>query len=240
MLFSLQSGTNSSYSLGAYGNVLHDHTFWVTLRLSVELALETIAISLVLLVPTAYWVHLKLPRLRPYVEFMTILPFVVPPIILVVGLLKFYNGTVHAPHWYLGEAVPVPRLRLRDPRVPVRLSLARRRVSRHRHPHAHRGVAEPRRELADDDVARDRPEHPDGRARRRVPDSRDRHGRVHDREPRGVLHVPDVHRPDQPGEGLRGGGALAGQLRDHLGGDARAAHRRAWIARGRTQLAGGR
>jgi putative spermidine/putrescine transport system permease protein len=101
LLFSLQSGTNSSYSLGAYGNVIHDHTFWTTLELSVELAFETIAISLFLLVPTAYWVHLKLPRLRPYVEFLTILPFVVPPIILVVGLLQFYNGTVRAPNWYL-------------------------------------------------------------------------------------------------------------------------------------------
>jgi putative spermidine/putrescine transport system permease protein len=101
LLFSLQSGRNSSYSLSAYGTVLHDHVFWKTLRLSLELALETIAISLALLVPTAYWVHLKLPRLKPYVEFMTILPFVVPPIILVVGLLRFYNGTVHAPLWYL-------------------------------------------------------------------------------------------------------------------------------------------
>jgi putative spermidine/putrescine transport system permease protein len=101
MLFSLQSGTNSSFSLGAYGNVIHDHQFWVTLRLSVELALETIVISLVLLVPTAYWVHLKLPRVRAYVEFMTILPFVIPPIILTVGLLQFYNGTIHAPLWFL-------------------------------------------------------------------------------------------------------------------------------------------
>ena len=58
------------------------------------LALETIVISLVLLVPTAYWVHLKLPKMRTYIEFVTILPFVVPPIILVVGLLQLYNGTV--------------------------------------------------------------------------------------------------------------------------------------------------
>lgn len=101
LLFSLQSGPNSSYSLGAYGNVIHDHTFWTTLRLSVELAAETIAISLVLLVPTAYWVHLKLPRVQRYIEFLTILPLVVPPIILVVGLLQFYNGTIHAPLWFL-------------------------------------------------------------------------------------------------------------------------------------------
>jgi putative spermidine/putrescine transport system permease protein len=103
LLFALQSGPNASYSLSAFGNVLHDHTFWSTLKLSLELSLETIAISLILLVPTAYWVHLKLPRVRPYVEFLTILPFVVPPIVLVVGLLQLYNGTLRAPNWYLGK-----------------------------------------------------------------------------------------------------------------------------------------
>ena len=39
--------------------------------------------------------------MRPYVEFLTILPFVVPPIILVVGVLQLYNGTFHAPNWFL-------------------------------------------------------------------------------------------------------------------------------------------
>ena len=101
LLFSLQSGKNYSLNLSAYGQVIHDPEFWKTLRLSVVLSLETIVISLVLLVPTAYWVYLKLPRVRPYIEFLTILPFVVPPIILVVGLLKLYNGTVYAPLWFL-------------------------------------------------------------------------------------------------------------------------------------------
>ncbi len=101
LLFSLQSGYNRSYSLSAYSTLIHDHQFWKTLRLSLVLSLETIVISLLLLVPTAYWVHLKLPRVRPYIEFLTILPFVIPPIILVVGLLQMYNGTFHAPLWYL-------------------------------------------------------------------------------------------------------------------------------------------
>jgi putative spermidine/putrescine transport system permease protein len=60
-------------------------------------------LSLGLLVPTAYWVHLKLPRVRTYVEFVTILPFVVPPIILTVGLLQLFNNDLHAPVWYLGQ-----------------------------------------------------------------------------------------------------------------------------------------
>ena len=47
--------------------------------------------------------------------------------------------------------------------------------------------------LAHDARSRDPPEHPVGRAQRRVPDARDRDGRVHDREPRRLPHVPDLH-----------------------------------------------
>ena len=54
-------------------------------------------ISLVLFVPTVYWVHLKLPRLRPVIAFLALIPFVVPPIVLVVGLLNFYQGS---PEWF--------------------------------------------------------------------------------------------------------------------------------------------
>jgi putative spermidine/putrescine transport system permease protein len=101
LIFSLKSGAHYSYTISAYTTIVHDHEFWKTFRLSFTLALETIGISLLLLVPTAYWVHLKLPKVRTYIEFITILPFVVPPIILVVGLLQLFNGTVHAPSWYL-------------------------------------------------------------------------------------------------------------------------------------------
>ena len=108
LLFSLQSGRNSSYSLSAYGTVLHDHTFWKTLRLSLELSLETIAVSLALLVPTAYWVHLKLPRLKPYVEFMTILPFVVPPIILALANAPVDLSKMKTVKYIFTGAAPLP------------------------------------------------------------------------------------------------------------------------------------
>ncbi|MEZ4595366.1 MAG: hypothetical protein R3C32_00250 [Chloroflexota bacterium] len=45
-------------------------------------AVLTILGSVVLIVPTAYWVRLKVPRLRPIVEFVTLLPPVVPPVVL--------------------------------------------------------------------------------------------------------------------------------------------------------------
>src|SRR6266516_5492758 len=77
--------------------VIHNGDFWHTLKISFLLALETIAISLALFVPTIYWVHLKVPRLRPVIAFLALIPFVVPPIVMVVGLLRFFKGT---PDWF--------------------------------------------------------------------------------------------------------------------------------------------
>jgi putative spermidine/putrescine transport system permease protein len=87
-------------TLHNYGWVLHNGDFWHTIKISFLLALETIVISLALFVPTMYWVHLKLPRLRPVIAFMALVPFVVPPIVMVVGLLRTFKGT---PHWFYGE-----------------------------------------------------------------------------------------------------------------------------------------
>ena len=51
----------------------------------------TIVVSLLLVVPTAYWVHLRLPKARPFVEFVTLMPFVVPAVVLVFGLVRLYG-----------------------------------------------------------------------------------------------------------------------------------------------------
>ena len=44
-----------------------------------------------LVVPTAYWVRLRMPRLRPVVEFITLLPLVIPAIVIVFGYIRLYN-----------------------------------------------------------------------------------------------------------------------------------------------------
>ena len=98
LLISLRSTQTGKCCVGAnYAWVLHNGDFWHTLRLSALLALETIVISLVLFVPTIYLVHLKLPRLRPVLAFMALIPFIVPPIVMVVGLLRTFKGT---PDWF--------------------------------------------------------------------------------------------------------------------------------------------
>jgi putative spermidine/putrescine transport system permease protein len=75
----------------AYANVLQDPLFFASLGYSFVVGLITIGLSLLIIVPTAYWVRLRLPQLRPLVEFVTLLPFVMPPVILVFGLLRIYS-----------------------------------------------------------------------------------------------------------------------------------------------------
>ena len=50
----------------------------------------TSLLMLVLLVPTAIWVRLRLPGLRRLVEFVCLLPLTIPAIVLVVGLAPVY------------------------------------------------------------------------------------------------------------------------------------------------------
>jgi len=57
---------------------------------SLELALITSVVMLVLLVPTMVWVRLKLPRLNRFIEFVCLLPLTIPAIVLVVGLFPVY------------------------------------------------------------------------------------------------------------------------------------------------------
>jgi len=89
--------TGKCCSAENYSFILHNGDFWHTLKLSSLLALETIVISLLIFVPTIYLVHLKLPRLRPVIAFMALIPFIVPPIVMVVGLLRTFKGT---PDWF--------------------------------------------------------------------------------------------------------------------------------------------
>lgn len=75
----------------AYERVLEDPRFLATFSYSAQIAVVTIIASMLLIVPTSYWVHLRFPKMRPVVEFVTLLPFVVPAIILVFGLIRIYS-----------------------------------------------------------------------------------------------------------------------------------------------------
>src|SRR5256712_13489047 len=62
------------YSLAAYRIVLADPRFAATVTYSTVLARATIVMGVALVVPTAHWIHLRLPRIRPGGECFTLLP----------------------------------------------------------------------------------------------------------------------------------------------------------------------
>jgi putative spermidine/putrescine transport system permease protein len=88
--------------LKAFGNVFGQAGFTDALWLSVRLAIMTTLITLVLMVPTAVYVHLRLPALRRVLEGITILPIVIPPVVLIVGVLQVAPGSLKATPWLLG------------------------------------------------------------------------------------------------------------------------------------------
>lgn len=91
--FSLQAKRGEPISFLAYSNVLQAVDFGKSFLFSFRTAMITILISTLLVVPTVYWVKLRLPFLRPVIEFFTLLPFVIPAVVLVFGLIRAYNRT---------------------------------------------------------------------------------------------------------------------------------------------------
>jgi putative spermidine/putrescine transport system permease protein len=78
-------------SFDAYISVINDPEFHATFTYSLVVSLFTIVVSTLIVVPAAYFVRLRLPQLRPIVEFVTLLPLIIPPIILVFAYIRMYN-----------------------------------------------------------------------------------------------------------------------------------------------------
>ena len=80
--------------LKAFGQVVGYQGFGSAFGLSLRLALVATVLTLALMVPTVVYVHLRLPRVRRIMEAVTILPIVIPPIVLIVGVLKVAPGVL--------------------------------------------------------------------------------------------------------------------------------------------------
>jgi putative spermidine/putrescine transport system permease protein len=75
----------------AYRRLFADTNFLPSFSESIVNAIAAIIISLLLIIPTAYWVTLRLPKMRPIVEFITLLPFVIPAVVLALALIRMYS-----------------------------------------------------------------------------------------------------------------------------------------------------
>ena len=86
----------------AFGSVFTQPGFGSSLWVSIQIAAMTWAITMALMVPTTIYVHLRLPAMRRFLESITILPIVIPPIVLTVGVLQVFPIQLKATMWLLG------------------------------------------------------------------------------------------------------------------------------------------
>jgi putative spermidine/putrescine transport system permease protein len=85
----------------SFGSVLSQSGFTSSLSLSVRLAIVTTLITVILMLPTAVFVHLRLPKVRRVLKGITILPIVIPPVVLIVGVLQIAPGSLKSTPYLL-------------------------------------------------------------------------------------------------------------------------------------------
>jgi len=88
-----QKGT---YGVQNYTAIVNNGALRAALFLSLEIAAITAIVVVLLVFPTTVLVRLKLPKLTILMEAVTILPIVVPPVVLAAGLLQMKET---APLW---------------------------------------------------------------------------------------------------------------------------------------------
>ncbi|MGD0709417.1 MAG: ABC transporter permease subunit [Anaerolineaceae bacterium] len=95
------------YTLEFYQRAFQVSYFGSTLRNSFILSLATVLVSLILIVPTVYWVHTRLPGAKPLLDVLMILPFGIPMVVLALALIQIYNFPLIArsPYLLIGAVV---------------------------------------------------------------------------------------------------------------------------------------
>lgn len=90
LAFSLTDG--AGFTLAPFARIFSDHDFATTFPLSLELALASTVLVIILVTPTAYWIQMRLRRARPIMDFLTLVPFGVPAIVMAFGLIQVYGS----------------------------------------------------------------------------------------------------------------------------------------------------
>lgn len=71
-----------------------DPNFIAALLRSISLTLITLAVVLVIMVPTVCLVYLYFPRVDNFLKGLVLMPYAIPSVILATGLLRMYAGSV--------------------------------------------------------------------------------------------------------------------------------------------------
>jgi putative spermidine/putrescine transport system permease protein len=93
--FSLEGAKLGTWSVTAWTQIVSYPGLLSAVEITLELAVITSVVMLVLLVPTMIWVELRVKWISRTVEFLCLLPLTIPAIVLVVGLAPVYNRIRH-------------------------------------------------------------------------------------------------------------------------------------------------
>jgi putative spermidine/putrescine transport system permease protein len=80
------------YTLDHVIETINDPLFIPTTGRSLIAAIATIIVSVVLMTPMMFLLHVWAPRMRPIVEFLSLLPFALPTIVLALSLIRTYSA----------------------------------------------------------------------------------------------------------------------------------------------------
>lgn len=79
--------SDGSFSIDPLRNAGENEELMESLLLTLNIAAGTVILTLLLLVPTVAYIHLVIPHARGWIEFLTLTPLVIPPIVQGVGYL---------------------------------------------------------------------------------------------------------------------------------------------------------
>jgi putative spermidine/putrescine transport system permease protein len=73
-----------------YQTTFADRWFSIVFNHSLVISFSTVIASIFIIVPTAYWVYLRVPKARSLITLITTMPFAVPAVVLALGLIRLY------------------------------------------------------------------------------------------------------------------------------------------------------
>jgi putative spermidine/putrescine transport system permease protein len=88
--------SDGSYGFANYGEIVNNKDVRSPLVTSLEIAVISAAIVMLLMLPTVVWVRLKKPKATAAMELITLLPIVIPPVVMAAGLEVLQ---LNAPEW---------------------------------------------------------------------------------------------------------------------------------------------
>ena len=98
--FSTRTPTGQGRTLQGWRNLVADDTLYSAILISLGLAVLTVALMLLLLVPTMIWVRLRAPWATRIIEFLCLLPLTIPALVIVVGMRDVYLWVT----WIFGDS----------------------------------------------------------------------------------------------------------------------------------------